>query len=112
MGQKKPKPDKKPRKPIPKQSPKRRAYMASSARKDGLAHMGRVAALPCLVCGVYGVEVHHATVPRDDMRVLPLCPKHHRREFGPDSYHYSPRAFIEKHGTIAELLAKVERMLD
>lgn len=108
------KPDKAPkgpRNPIPKQSAKRKAYMASDARVDGLVHMGKVAEMPCLVCGSRPVEVHHATKPRDDMKVLPLCPPHHRREFGPGALHYSPKAFYAAHGTVDELLARVAVIL-
>jgi len=108
------KPDKAPkgtRKPIPKQSSKRKAYLASDARVDGLAHMGKVAALPCLVCGSRPVEVHHLPDPRSDMRVIPLCPPHHRREFGPGAYHYSSKAFHEAHGTADELLARVDALI-
>lgn len=74
-------------------------------------HMAAVAALPCLVCGVHGVEVHHEGKPRSDLRVLPLCPAHHRREFGPGAYHYSPKAFYAEHGDSKLLLAKVADML-
>jgi hypothetical protein len=74
-------------------------------------HMAAVAALPCLACGVHGVEVHHEGKPRSDMRVLPLCPRHHRREFGPGAYHYSPKAFYAEHGDSRLLLAKVADML-
>jgi len=112
LGPKPEKPAKKPRKPLPRQSAKRKAYMASQARAEGLAHMARVAQLPCLVCGAWPVEVHHATKPRNDMEVLPLCPRHHRREYGPGAYHYSPRAFYALHGSSAELLARVAMMLE
>jgi hypothetical protein len=74
-------------------------------------HMAAVAALPCLVCGRYGVEVHHLTKPRNDMEVIPLCAPHHRREFGPNSYEYSPKAFHAEHGDERLLLAKVADML-
>lgn len=74
-------------------------------------HMAAVAALPCLVCGRHPVEVHHEGKPRSDMRVLPLCPEHHRREFGPGAYHYSPRAFYEAHGDSKFLLAVVADQL-
>lgn len=74
-------------------------------------HMAAVAALPCLVCGCWPVEVHHEGRPRSNMRVLPLCPRHHRREFGPGAYHYSPRAFYDAHGTSDELLVRVARMI-
>jgi len=111
LGQKAPKKPKGPRKPIPKQSRKRKAYMASEARVEGLAHMERVAQEGCIVCGARPVEVHHEGKPRSDMNVLPICPPHHRREFGPGSYHYSPRAFYAKHGSSEELLNRVKRML-
>lgn len=112
LGQKKPKPDKKPRKPIPKQSPKRRAYMASSARKDGLEHMGRVKLLPCVCCGHPPPSyAHHVTgdgMPRDDMRVLPLCYDCHQ---GPKGYHNSKALWQEKYGRDVDYLAQVEAML-
>lgn len=111
LGPKPPKSGPKPRKPIPWQSAKRKAYLASQTRQDGLAHMGRVAQLPCLVCGCYGVEVHHEGKPRSDFNVLPLCPKHHRREFGPGAFHYSPKAFYAMHGPSDELLARVAAIL-
>jgi hypothetical protein len=110
-----PKPQKsgpKPRRAIPKQSVKRKAYLGSQARQDGLAHMGLVALLPCLVCGAYGVEVHHEGKPRSDFNVLPLCHAHHRREFGPGAFHYSPSAFYAIHGSSEELLARVAKMLE
>ena len=102
---------KKPRKAVRKVSSKRAAYLASTARVDGLARMARVAELPCLVCGARPVEVHHFPSPRSDMRVGPLCPPHHRREFGPGAYHYSRRAFNDLHGTDDELLARTDAML-
>ncbi|MDZ7905706.1 MAG: hypothetical protein U5N55_07995 [Cypionkella sp.] len=81
--------------------------MHSAARADGLAHMARVARLTCLVCGAHPVEVHHLPDPRDDLRTIPLCPRHHRREWGAGSYHYSRRAFNDLHGSDAELLDRV-----
>jgi hypothetical protein len=111
LGLKEPKPPKKARKPIARMSKKRKAYMESPERLAGLAHMGRVVQMGCIVCGARPVEVHHATKPRDDFKVLPLCPPHHRREFGPGAYHYSPKAFIAKYGDIKTLLAVVADML-
>jgi len=114
LGQKQPKPPKKARAPIPKFSKKRRAYLASDLRKQGKAHMAAVAALPCLVCSYWPVEVHHDYPhgARDDLKVLPLCARHHRREYGPGSYHYSPRAFYEAHGSHEDLLERVRLMLN
>jgi hypothetical protein len=111
LGQKAPKQAAKPRKALPKQSAKRKAYMASGARKQGLEHMARVAMECCLVCGAFPVEIHHEGKPRSDMRVLPLCPRHHRREFGPGSYHYSSKAFYALHGSSEELLRRVDALL-
>jgi len=104
------KPPKK-RKPVRKVSAKRAAYLASPERTAGKAHMARVALLPCLVCGAHGVEVHHEGKPRNDMHVLPLCPRHHRREFNEGAFHYSPKAFYALHGDSASLLARVAAML-
>lgn len=111
LGQKAPKADKPPRKGLRRVSRKRAAYLRSAARDEGKRHMANVALLPCLVCGVYGVEVHHEGSPRSDMNVLPLCPRHHRREFGPGAYHYSKRAFYGAHGSSEALLARVDEML-
>ena len=99
------------RKAVRKLSKRREAYLASPERKEGLAHMDRVAMLPCLVCGAWPVEVHHEGEPRCDMNVLPLCPRHHRREFGVGARHYSTKAFHDEHGDSSMLLAKVRDML-
>lgn len=88
---------------------KPRSAPKTKAEQD---HMAAVAALPCLVCGAWGVEVHHEGTPRSNMRVLPLCARHHRREYGPGAYHYSKRAFYDAHGTSAELLARVAKMIE
>ena len=100
-------------KPMRKRSPKRAAYMASQARQDAFAHMGRVKGLPCIVCGAAPPsEAHHLPHPRDDMRTIPLCPPHHRTEYGPQAYHYSRRNFNARHGSDDELLAKTIAMID
>lgn len=99
------------RKALNAMSKKRKEYLQSQERTLGVAHMAAVAQLPCLVCGAWPVEVHHEGAPRSDFRVLPLCPQHHRREFGPGAYHYSKRAFYETHGDSRFLLAKVQDML-
>jgi hypothetical protein len=111
MGLKGDKQPAKARKPIPKVSAKKRAHKAQERALGASDHMAAVAALPCLVCGCYGVEVHHEGKPRSDFNVLPLCPKHHRREYGPGAYHYSPRAFYALHGSSAELLARVATLM-
>jgi hypothetical protein len=98
------------RKPMAKRSQKRQAYMASTARQDGLAHMMAVRELGCLICGA-PAEAHHLPHPRDDLRTIPLCPFHHRREYGPEAYHYSRRNFNALHGSDEELLERVRLML-
>jgi hypothetical protein len=111
LGPKQPKPAKKARKPLPKRSAKKAAYLASEERQRGLDHMAKVAQLPCMVCGAWPVEVHHMKDPRTDFRVIPLCPMHHRREFGEGSLHYSPKAFWLRHGGPEFLLARVAKLL-
>jgi hypothetical protein len=108
IGQKAPKPQKQRRKPISKRSKKKLAYLASQERQEGLAHMAAVAQLPCIVCGAWPVEVHHMPNPRSDMRVVALCPPHHRREFGPGAYHFAPPAFRDLHGSDEFLLNAVK----
>jgi len=54
------------------------------ATKAEKAHMGRVAQLPCCLCGVHGVEVHHLREGQgmsqraDNFLTIPLCPSCHR----------------------------------
>lgn len=88
----------------------RRDYKTKAERK----HLSDVAGLPCLVCGRWPVEVHHDRpngAPRDHMKVLPLCVSHHKREYGPGAYHYSPAAFYEAHGDSKALLKRVDEMI-
>ena len=99
------------RKPMNKVSAKRKARKATEKAQGAWEHMALVKALPCLVCGVYGVEVHHLPDPRSDWRAVPLCPFHHRREYGPQAYHYSRRNFNALHGTDEQLLALVNEAL-
>ena len=112
MGQKKPRDrQRKPRKALRKISRKRQKYLDSPERQKGLDYMGAVKMLPCLVCGCAGSEFHHEGKPRSDLKGLPLCPRHHRREFGPGAYHYSPRAFYALHGDSEALLKRVDELL-
>lgn len=56
----------------------------------GKRHMGRVAQLPCAICGAQPVEVHHiregqgAAQRAQDTLTLPLCHAHH---LGPNGLH-------------------------
>ena len=62
-------------------------YMAKKkpANKEEKARMGKVAQLPCCVCGDYPVEVHHITQcgrRLGHMFTLPLCTEDHRGDRG------------------------------
>lgn len=55
---------------------------------NGSSYMGLVAQLPCCVCGVLPVEVHHKRAGvgggarSSDYDTMPLCPDHHRGSQG------------------------------
>ena len=61
--------------------------MSNAAEKR---HLGRVAQLPCCLCGADGVEVHHARTGEaagagqraPDFLTLPVCPSCHRGSKG------------------------------
>lgn len=113
LGQRTPKTPKEPRKPFPKQSPKRIAYMSSAARKEGVAHMLAVKALPCICCGhPPPSHAHHVTgdkMPRNDMRVLPLCHSCHQGDHG---YHAAKATWVARHGPDYGLLARVDDLIE
>lgn len=80
--------------------------------KASKAHMGRVAALGCILCRELGygespAEVHHLfdSAARSDFLTAPLCPEHHR---GATGFHgLGQRAFERVYKlTEADLLAK------
>lgn len=55
-------------------------------------HIESVASMPCLVCKMRPVQVHHVTatihggrISRSHKRITPLCFKHHKIEGGPYS---------------------------
>jgi len=95
--------------PVRKRSTKRAAYMASSARTEGVAHMLAVKGLPCVACGAPPPsEAHHCTgdkLPRDDLRTIPLCQPCHLR------YHARKRSWVADHGPDYGFLDLVARML-
>lgn len=108
-GEKKPKA---PRKAVRKVSAKRAAYLASVDRQAGLDHMARVKSLPCICCGYPPPsDAHHVTgdgMPRNDMRVLPLCFSCHQ---GQNGYHNAKASWVAKHGPDYGLLEIVESLL-
>lgn len=69
-------------------------------RKKQPGHMARVATMPCLVCGARS-EVHHVRTgnqAKDDRRVVPLCPNHHRHSKLGFHGLGSERAFYAEYG--------------
>lgn len=96
--------------PLGQKGPKSKPRSAPKTAEEK-AHLAAVAALRCMVCGRWGVEVHHLPDPRSNFRVLPLCPQHHRREYGPGAYHYDKGAFHELHGSPEQLLDRVKAMI-
>lgn len=90
----------------------------------GRRHMGRVAALPCVLCRHIGIdgtpaEVHHleeetgAAQRQSDFLTVPLCPRHHRVEY-PESVHALKRRGLYERYKISELdlLAATLEMLE
>ena len=76
-------------------------------------HMGRVAAVGCIVCLELGhrdtpAEVHHIgdSADRSDFLTIPLCQIHHR---GPNGYHGGTRRFEMMFGSELQLLGKTLR---
>ena len=73
---------------------------------NGREYMGKVAQLPCAICGVYGVHVHHIRTGigmgrrASDFDTLPLCPEHHQ---GMTGIHGMGRKAWERHHGITEL---------
>jgi hypothetical protein len=75
--------------------------------------MSKVAELGCIACIKLGfedtpAEIHHVKRfgnKRDNLKVIPLCPHHHRTS--QESYHLNPKDFTEMFGTQDELLEEV-----
>jgi hypothetical protein len=92
-----------------------KAKQSAPATAKERAHMERVAALPCLVCGGNST-VHHVTgsayvmgrLPRSHQLVVPLCPTHHQIQHGPKESveALNHRGFYKMHGI--DLLAEAE----
>jgi hypothetical protein len=82
--------------------------------KSGKDHMARVAALPCVLCGYWPVEVHHCISGRysqhkaPDTHTIPLCFNHHR---GAEGIHTSKAAWEALNGPDTDFLPVVADML-
>lgn len=110
LGLKAGKPEK-PRKGLRPVSAKKAAKKRQEAADGAREHMARVAALPCLVCGAWPVEVHHVTGDkkrRSDFRVIPLCYECHR---GSNGYHTTKASWVAKNGPDYLMLDVVAKIL-
>lgn len=103
-------------KPMRKVSAKRQAYQRSPDGKAALAHMGRVKALPCVVCGKHGPsDAHHVIHGRfssakpSGFNTIPLCKEHHQN--GPDAIHNGKATWAAKHGPDYGFLPVVKAQL-
>lgn len=104
------------RKPVNKVSAKRKAYRASKAGQDAIAHMLAVKRLPCVICGATPCDAHHVICDRysarkaSDFETIPLCAAHHRYPYQ-DAIHTDKAAWVEKYGPDHGYLAYVAEML-
>lgn len=71
-------------------------------------HMALVAVQPCILCGEYGVELHHIREGQGmaqragDWLVIPLCPSCHR---GPNGVHGDKAMLLVRKWTELDALA-------
>ena len=74
-------------------------------------HMGLIAQLPCICCGVSPVQVHHCIHGRyaqrrsGDFETIPLCPRHH------DMLHQQPDAWRRAYGLDVDFLPQVDALV-
>lgn len=103
----------KPPRPIPKISAKRRRHKAAEKAAGAWDHMEAVKRLPCVCCGAPGPsDAHHVCCdkrPRSDFRVIPLCTACHR---GSEGYHAAKKSWRAKYGRDCDLLPVVAAMID
>jgi hypothetical protein len=74
--------------------------------------MALVAQLPCLVCGRYGVQIHHCIHGRfsqsraSDYEILPLCEPCHRE------LHAASKTWVARHGPDNSFLERVREQVE
>lgn len=109
------------KKPMPRASrpmARRKAHVPQTERD----HMGRVAALGCVVCrnagyGATQAEVHHTRFNAgggqrsSNYSTIPLCPAHHRTGGSGVAFHAGRETWEAIHGSEQELLAQTLREL-
>ena len=84
---------------------------ATQAEKD---HMGRVAALNCIIC-MRPAQVHHLPQQggkRNHFMTIPLCPRHHQHGGFGTAVHQGRRTWEARYGTEMELWHKTNKLLD
>ena len=81
----------------------------------GKKHMGRIAQLPCIVCGAYPVQVHHIREGQgmaeraSDFLTIPLCPSCH---VGPKGIHGDQSLWrIKKMDELDALAKTIEQLM-
>ena len=80
------------------------------------AHLSRVAALGCIVCGAQA-QVHHIRAGRgmalraSHYDTIPLCPPHHTTGGYGVAIHSGQKEFEKRYGTERELLSQVRAEL-
>lgn len=93
-----------------------KAQKAERGTKASRDWMGRVAQLPCVICGSWPVEIHHVICGRfgqakaSDFDVIPLCPCCHR--IGPLAIHNGKASWVERNGPDYGFIPLVLAMLD
>lgn len=90
--------------------------MKKAATKAERRHLDRVASLGCIACQADGyedtpAEIHHLDRNRNHMRVIPLCPYHHRDGGYGFAVHAGRPIWTERYGTEEELLEQVNKQV-
>jgi len=77
--------------------------------------MASVAQLPCVVCGIRPVTVHHCMTGigrrKDHLKTISLCWMHHLGPEGIDGKQMGKRVWEAKYGSEKVLLEKVNKLL-
>lgn len=79
-------------------------------------YMGRVAQLPCVVCGAEPVEVHHKLgagmgLRASDYETIPLCSTHHRNGPKGVAIHSGTKTWEDNFGTQDYWVEQTQRKL-
>ncbi len=80
------------------------------------AYLAKVAQLPCVVCGVYGVHVHHKTnagfgMRASDYDTMPICSRHHQFGNYGEAIHSGVKEWERLHGSQEQHIATTREKL-